>query len=521
MRSRGMDAVTTASVRPDLSSRRVLTTEWIDGERLDRSDAADVPRLCGVALTAYLTMLLDTGTLHSDPHPGNLLRTRDGKLVILDWGLVTNIEPDKRFAILEYIVHLIGRDYAAVPRDLLALGFIPPNKTIAMEDEGVIRVLADVFRALAKGGGAKGVQSSLAESGFNKETAEEARRQIAERRAASGDSGATRSAMAAASAAAAVSGDSSASGSRVEGLATELARIQETYGNLFQIPTYFALILRSFSILEGIGLSTDPDYSIAQECYPYVARRLLTDRSPRARDALESLVYGPDGGRRLDTKRVRQLSDAFLKYAPTATLAAGASDSGRAPSEALDGNRPILGEGAREALRVALAPEGGPLQDIALREAVRLGDATAREALNNVAGALLAPLVAPARAAASLEGLPPLPQGPLALLALDDDDKETLKARDELLALAAQRNSSIEGGEGNSSTLLASLLAPPASPAEAQARLRYGQQLVGELWGLAPEFAPGAQAAGVRLAAAALEHAAERLEHVGGEPRED
>ena len=34
-----MDAVTTASVRPDLSSRRVLTTEWIDGERSgDRSD---------------------------------------------------------------------------------------------------------------------------------------------------------------------------------------------------------------------------------------------------------------------------------------------------------------------------------------------------------------------------------------------------------------------------------------------------------------------------------------------------
>ena len=39
-----------------------------------------------MALTAYLTMLLDTGVLHADPHPGNLLRTADGRLCILDWG---------------------------------------------------------------------------------------------------------------------------------------------------------------------------------------------------------------------------------------------------------------------------------------------------------------------------------------------------------------------------------------------------------------------------------------------------
>ena len=48
----------------------MLTTRWVPGVRLDASDAEDVPRLCGVALTAYLTMLLETGVLHSDPHPG-------------------------------------------------------------------------------------------------------------------------------------------------------------------------------------------------------------------------------------------------------------------------------------------------------------------------------------------------------------------------------------------------------------------------------------------------------------------
>jgi len=56
-----------------------------------RDASPDVPRLCGVAINAYLTMLLDTGTLHCDPHPGNLLRTTDGRLCILDWGMTLQV----------------------------------------------------------------------------------------------------------------------------------------------------------------------------------------------------------------------------------------------------------------------------------------------------------------------------------------------------------------------------------------------------------------------------------------------
>jgi aarF domain-containing kinase len=46
---------------------------------------------------------------------------------------------------------------------------------------------------------------------------------------------------------------------------------------VFVIPPYFALILRAFSVLEGIGLEVDPDYTIVDECYPYISKRLLTD----------------------------------------------------------------------------------------------------------------------------------------------------------------------------------------------------------------------------------------------------
>lgn len=66
MEQRGLNAVTAPMVVHDLSGQKVLVTEWVTGTRLDKDCSADVPRLCGLAVNAYLTMLLDTGVLHCE-----------------------------------------------------------------------------------------------------------------------------------------------------------------------------------------------------------------------------------------------------------------------------------------------------------------------------------------------------------------------------------------------------------------------------------------------------------------------
>ena len=154
MKARGLDAVCAPVVVERLVRDTVLVTEWVDGSRLDSDASPDVPRLCGVALNAYLTMLLDTGVphprspeiardrprspemarhgrapqrvisdpsraislgvLHCDPHPGNLLRTTDGKLCILDWGMTLEVPSNLQYALLEFIAHLNVEDYDAV-----------------------------------------------------------------------------------------------------------------------------------------------------------------------------------------------------------------------------------------------------------------------------------------------------------------------------------------------------------------------------------------------------------------------
>jgi predicted unusual protein kinase regulating ubiquinone biosynthesis (AarF/ABC1/UbiB family) len=75
MRKRGLDAVCAPPVVEDLIRDKVLVTEWVDGTRLDRDASPDIPRLCGVAINAYLTMLLDTGVLRKYTKVDSCLRT--------------------------------------------------------------------------------------------------------------------------------------------------------------------------------------------------------------------------------------------------------------------------------------------------------------------------------------------------------------------------------------------------------------------------------------------------------------
>jgi aarF domain-containing kinase len=59
--------------------------------------------------------------VYSDPHPGNMLRSPDGKLVILDFGLMTEITDNQKYGMIEAIAHLINRDYSEIGQDFVNL----------------------------------------------------------------------------------------------------------------------------------------------------------------------------------------------------------------------------------------------------------------------------------------------------------------------------------------------------------------------------------------------------------------
>lgn len=48
-------------------------------------------KVVATLLNSYLAQMLESGFLHADPHPGNFLCTPDGKLCVLDMGLMTEV----------------------------------------------------------------------------------------------------------------------------------------------------------------------------------------------------------------------------------------------------------------------------------------------------------------------------------------------------------------------------------------------------------------------------------------------
>lgn len=71
-------------------------------------------------------------------------------------------------------------------------------------------------------------------------------------------------------------------------------------------------MIRAISVLEGIALVGNPNFAIIDEAYPYIARRLMTDRSPRLRAALRYMIYGRDGT--FDAENAIDLLQALEKF---------------------------------------------------------------------------------------------------------------------------------------------------------------------------------------------------------------
>ena len=77
-------------------------------------------------------------------------------------------------------------------------------------------------------------------------------------------------------------------------------------------PPYFALVIRAIGVLEGIALVGNPNFAIIDEAYPYIARRLMTDDSPRLKTALRYMVYGREGV--FDAEKLIDLLQALEKF---------------------------------------------------------------------------------------------------------------------------------------------------------------------------------------------------------------
>jgi len=244
--------VTVPAVERHLSARRVLTTSWINGTKLQQRQELEARRLDPAALIrtgviSGLQQLLEFGYFHADPHPGNLFALPGktgpmGHLAYVDFGMMDSISDSDRLTLTGAVVHLINRDFDALALDFVALGFLNPRTDLAP----IVPALEQVL------GGALGDNVGS----FN-----------------------------------------------FKAITDRFSELMYDYP--FRVPARFALIIRAVVSQEGLALRLDPSFRIIRVAYPYVAKRLLAGDTAEMREKLLEVLFDKNG--RLQIERLENL----------------------------------------------------------------------------------------------------------------------------------------------------------------------------------------------------------------------
>ena len=214
----------------EFTTRKVIVSEWVEGNKLASSSPDVIERLTKVGLECFLNQLLVTGHFHADPHPGNLLVTEDGKLALIDFGLCAHVPmPDTKTLTLA-IVHLMQKDINGLILDAINLGFLP-------KDIDVDRIEADVQKLFD--------ESEVVEEIMKISTPFSTKQfsSIVSRR------------------------------KKFWAVSKDLNKIFFTYP--FLVPDYFALMSRAMIVLEGIAVTGNPEFDIFSASYPYAMKIAL------------------------------------------------------------------------------------------------------------------------------------------------------------------------------------------------------------------------------------------------------
>ena len=119
--------ITLPDVHLDYSTQKVLTLEFVDGihitaiDELD-SDKIDKKVIASELFRAYIKQIIEDGFFHADPHPGNILVTREGMVYLIDLGMVGRLDGNLQSQIARILIDLVDQNSDGVTETVMYLG---------------------------------------------------------------------------------------------------------------------------------------------------------------------------------------------------------------------------------------------------------------------------------------------------------------------------------------------------------------------------------------------------------------
>jgi predicted unusual protein kinase regulating ubiquinone biosynthesis (AarF/ABC1/UbiB family) len=132
---------------PDFTTSRVLTMDYVPGRKVTDLGPLGRLELDGATLAddlfgAYIRQVLVEGVFHADPHPGNVLVTDDGRLALLDIGMVARVAPAHREKLLKLLLALADARPDEVVRAARSMGQELTDYDPVRFERAVARVVA-------------------------------------------------------------------------------------------------------------------------------------------------------------------------------------------------------------------------------------------------------------------------------------------------------------------------------------------------------------------------------------------
>jgi ubiquinone biosynthesis protein len=183
----------------------------VDAAGLDRAELAR--RGAGIVLK----MVLEDGYFHADPHPGNIFYLRDGRIGVIDFGMVGRLTEERRFQIARLLHGAVEHDAEAVTDVLLA--WADGGLDV---DEGRLQTDVALFVEQYRGVPLKEL--------------------------------------------------------RIGQMLADITGILRDHSLV--LPSDLALMIKAFLTLEGMGRQLDPDFDMASEARPYLQRVMLQRFGP-------------------------------------------------------------------------------------------------------------------------------------------------------------------------------------------------------------------------------------------------
>lgn len=138
------------AVHWDLTSRSVLVMEHIEGIKLDRVDqirrqGIDPQEVAMIGLRSFSRQLMAAGIFHADPHPGNTIVMLDGRVGLVDFGIVGYLDEETMMQIAHLFLGFAEHDYDMVMDALEAAGLVDPRTMELKRFRADLKDMAEPF----------------------------------------------------------------------------------------------------------------------------------------------------------------------------------------------------------------------------------------------------------------------------------------------------------------------------------------------------------------------------------------